>query len=151
VPLGKSPPIGRFRNYTQVYEWHDTAHPGAPGVVHNYTPIGTCWCSIKIRSGEMWLGAAQIDAEYGPRGTHIIQTRFREDLSTRHTMVIAGKRYRILGVRNDDARRYTEFDAELYGDADVIGAPPTTAPSGWDNGESIWDGSASEPWDPNGP
>jgi head-tail adaptor len=150
MPEGKAPPIGRLRNFAEVFEWRDTPQVGGVNAVPAYLPVGKCWCSLKAR-GDMFIGAAQIVEQTGARGTHIVRTRFREDLTTRHMLEIAGLRYRVVSVRPDDARRFVELEVELYGDALVIGVPPTLPRTGWDQAndvpQSIWDGGASEPWD----
>ena len=124
MPEGKAPPIGYLRNLAGVFEWTDVPQIGGAGVVPGYVQVAQCWCSIKIKAGETFLGAAQTGEATGPRGTHTIRTRFREYLTTRHMLEIAGKRYRIVSVTNDDARRYTQLEAELYGDAAIIGIGP---------------------------
>ena len=61
---------------------------------------------------------------------------------------IAGQRYRVISVMNDDARRYTQCDVEMWGDATKIGVVPGPIPywdrdlggSVWDDGASVWDG-----------
>jgi len=147
LPEGKAPPIGRLRNYAAVFEWTDEPIAGNSSVTPTYAPRGHCFCSLKAK-GDLWIGAAQIVEQNGSRGTHVIRTRFRDDLTTRHLFEIAGNRYRILGIRPDDARRFIELEAELYGDAQLIGAPPVLPRTSWDDGQSIWDNNASEPWDP---
>ena len=129
MPEGRSPPIGRLRNFAAVFEWTDEPRAADANVVPTYRRVGACWCSIKTRA-EMTIGAAQIMEQSGPRGTHTIRTRFRTDLTTRHTLEIGDRRYRIVSVANDDARRFTELEAELYGDAATIGTTPPVLPFG---------------------
>jgi hypothetical protein len=124
MPEGKAPPIGRYRNYAEVFEWVDVPQIGGPSVVPGYIPVSQCWCSLKVKQGEMFLGSAQIGEVSGPRGTHIVRTRFRQDLTLRHMLEIAGMRYRVVSVSNDDARRFTQLEVEEYGDANVIGVGP---------------------------
>ncbi len=140
---GKAPPIGRLRNYAGVYVWSDHAASLGPQVIPRYAFVNHCWCSLKARAGDMMLLGAQIDEATGPRGTHTIRTRFREDLTIRHMLEIAGRRYKVVGVVNDDARRFTQFDCEELGEVEIIGGPPRSI---WDRGESEWDDRES-PWD----
>jgi hypothetical protein len=149
MPVGRAPPIGQLRNFADVYEWSDRAMNDAR-VTPDYVLRGHCWCALRSK-GDQFIGGAQIVEQAGPRGTHVIRTRWREDLTTRHLFEIAGLRYRVVAVRPDDARRFIELEAELYGDAQMIAAPPVIQTSGWDDGASIWDDGASEPWDRNGP
>lgn len=147
MPEGKAPPIGRLRNFANIFEWTDIPDvPASSAVFPEYRAAGSCWCSLRVRSGEMWLGAAQIVEQPGPRGTHLIYTRFRPWWTIRHMLEIAGVRYRIVSVSNDDARRFTILEAEQYGDAAVIGRSPFLSQSDWDDnqshyddGDSIWD------------
>lgn len=143
MPEGKAPPIGRLRNYAGVFVWTDVAQSEGPSAIPRYQQIGHCWCSLKVNAGEMMLLGAQIDERAGPRGTHTLRTRFREDLTIRHMFEIAGKRYKVVGVVNDDARRFTQFDVEEFGDATIIAQPPRSI---WDRGQSTWDDKQS-PWD----
>jgi hypothetical protein len=143
---GKAPPIGWYRNLAAVFEWRDMPIDNDASVTPTYVLAARCWCSLKVKAGEMYLNGAQMGEAQGPRGTHTIRTRFRPTLSTRHMFEIAGTRYRVVSVSNDDARRFTQLDVEQYGDAVVIGAPPQ--PPYWDTdlGGSTWDSGATR-WD----
>jgi Phage head-tail joining protein len=130
VPVGKSPPIGRLRNYAAVFVWKDEPMLNDPGATPVYTPAGHIWCSLKERSGDVVWGAAQILEAVGPRGTHTALTRFRADLGSRHMLEVDNIRYRVISASRDDARRYMALELEQYGDKDIIGAPLTpVAPS----------------------
>jgi hypothetical protein len=124
MPEGKASPIGYLRNLAHIYEWVDVPQIGGAGVVPGYIPVAQCWCSLKVKAGEMALLGAQTVEQQGPRGTHTIRTRFREYLTTRHMFEIAGIRYRVVSVSNDDARRFTQLEVEQYGDATIIGIGP---------------------------
>lgn len=125
MPEGKSPPIGRLRNLASVYLWVDIPIPGNANVDPNYMPVGQCWCQLKAKGDANLLGAQIFEANGGRSGTHTIFTRFREGLTIRHMLEIAGKRYRIVSVSEDDARRFIRIEAELWGDASIIGIPPS--------------------------
>jgi hypothetical protein len=141
---GKAPPIGQLRNFARVYEWQDIPVSGGPSVNPGYAPIGSCWCSLKPRIGEQMLLGAQIDEASGPRGTHIIRTRFRAEWTVRHMLEIARRRYKVVSVNNDDARRFSSLEVEEFGDLTIIAAlPPRTI---WDEGDSHWDDLRTQ-WD----
>ena len=129
MPDGKSPPIGRLRNFAGIYEWVDVPQISGPSVVPGYIPRGECWCSLRPRGDQLLLGA-QINGSPlpTPRGSHLIRTRYREDLTIRHMFEIRAhgvrNRYRVVAVRNDDARRFTECEVEEMGDVTIIGAAP---------------------------
>ena len=151
MPEGRSPPIGRFRNRAHLLVWRDTPIAGDPMVQPGYARVGRLWCSLRVRAGEMTVNGVQREEAPGPRGTHMVQTRFREGLTTQHMLEIAGQRYKVVSVHNDDARRFTQLEAELYGEADMIGAPLDTVlwdpiQSEWDGAQSAWDGGATV-WD----
>ena len=97
MPEGRAPPIGRLRNFADIFEWQDVPHGSNSSVTPAYTPAGHCWCSLKAR-GDQMLGAAQVVEQSGTRGTHVIRTRFREDLSTRSMLEINGQRFRVVAV-----------------------------------------------------
>ena len=126
---GKAPPIGQLRNFAAVYEWIDVPQLSGPSVVPAYVPRGRCWCSLKPRGDQLLLGAQIVEAALPTtRGTHIIRTRFREDLTIRFMFELKAhgtrNRYRVVAVRNDDARRFTECEVEELGDVTVIGTAP---------------------------
>ena len=129
MPEGKAPPIGRLRNAAAVFEWVDVPQISGPSIVPGYIPRGHCWCSLKPRGDQLLLGAQLVEAALPQaRGTHIIRTRFREDLTIRHMFEIKAhgtrNRYRVVAVRNDDARRFTECEVEELGDVTVVGTAP---------------------------
>lgn len=127
MPEGKSPPIGRLRNFAGVFEWIDQPQTGGPSVVPGYAPRGQCWCSLKPFGDQLLLGAQIVEAS-GIRGTHLIRTRFREDLTVRFMFELKAhgtrNRYRVVSVRNDDGHRYTECAVEELGDVTVVGTAP---------------------------
>jgi Phage head-tail joining protein len=125
MPEGKAPPIGRFRNFTKVFEWRDVPDPSGPEVYPNYVPVGQCWSALKEKADMALLGAALSESPLPSRsGSHTVRTRFRQDLTVRHMLEIEGKRYRIVSVQNDDARRYTMCEVEEFGDMLIIATDP---------------------------
>lgn len=135
MPEGKSPPIGYLRNFASVYVWSDEPEVGGPSVTPHYVLVNQCWCSLRSKGDVAHGGADIVESNLPSRsGTHVIRTRFRDDLSLRHMFEIAGNRYRVVAVRNDDARRFTELEAELMGDVTVI-APAPPIPRGLEDQE----------------
>jgi len=143
MPEGKAPPIGRLRNFAELYDWVDRPQTSGPSAIPTYTLVARLWCSLKARVGDKYLFDAQIDEATGPRGTHTIRCRFRQDLTVRHMLQIAGKKYRIVSINPDDARRFSILEVEAFGDAEIIQRPPRSiwdwGHSHWDNRESTWD------------
>ena len=127
---GKAPPIGRLRNFAGLYVWIDQPDVGGPMAIPNYRFVAHCWCSLRVNAGEKMLLGAQIDERTGPRGTHLIRTRYREDLTIRHMFEIGIKRFRVVGVRNDDSRRFTELEVEEFGEATIVAPRAPAIPFG---------------------
>jgi hypothetical protein len=125
MPEGKAPAIGRLRNFSHVFEWVDVPQLSGPSLVPGFVPRGDCWCSLKPR-GDQLLNGAQLAESPLPtaRGSHLVRTRFRQDLTIRHMFEIGDNRYRVVAVRNDDARRFTECEVEEMGDRNIIQAAP---------------------------
>ena len=124
MPLPKAPPIGRLRNLATIQLWHDHAVPEVQSMPL-YTDVGQAWCSIEATSGEMvWSGGVAVTE----RPTHVLTFRYREDLTHEHHIVVNERRFRILRVQPDDARRFVKVDCELYGDAAMVAVMPPLLP-----------------------
>jgi SPP1 family predicted phage head-tail adaptor len=74
---------------------------GAGGVTRSYETVTTLWASVVPVSSREQIEAAQ----RGARVTHRITLRLREGITTRHRLREGARVFRIVSLRESDARR----------------------------------------------
>ncbi len=87
------------------------APSGATGMTVEFVPVDTTWASVR---GVKELAFAETVAA-GDGASHVIRIRWRSREGFDHIGGDAGRRWRVLGIRDpDDRRRYLDiFAAEL--------------------------------------
>jgi SPP1 family predicted phage head-tail adaptor len=74
---------------------------GAGGVTRSYESVTTLWASVVPVSSREEIEAAQI----GLAVTHRLTLRFRPDITPRHRLREGARVFRIVRLRESDARR----------------------------------------------